>query len=90
MLQMTILHEKNNGEEVTITEINDGEKVLAKFEDGLIDVDVCVPYIGQDILVSHVHENEDDSYTSIATLESVDIDGNSGVKYVKYSPKSKK
>jgi hypothetical protein len=95
MLQIIIHHEGNNGSEVTIAGIlnkvsEDNVEILAAFDEekGNIDVDVCIPYIGQDIEVKHIYPEEEECYQAIANLEAVDTDKD-GIKYIRFTPKER-
>lgn len=85
MLQIFIEHYKN--ETIAIKEIKTGYVPLAELDDNnVIDLDVCIPYINQRIKVHHNHiEDNKESYTSTAILESVETDPATQFKYIKYS-----
>lgn len=95
MLQIIIHHEGKEGNEVTIASIlnkvSEGNvEILAKFDEekGNIDIDVCIPYIEQDIEVKHIYPEQKDCYQAIAKLEAVETDKD-GIKYIKFSPKER-
>lgn len=90
MLQIIIEHHKD--ETVSVQKICNDGTILAEMQDNnSIDLDVCTPYIGEEILVHHNHVDDDiKSYTLVAKLESVEIDPVTQVKCIKYSPKYEK
>ena len=84
MLQIYIEHYKN--ETVSIESISNDDTVLADFENGKIDLDVCIPYINQRIKVHHRYsDNPKENYTLTAILEAVEIEPVTQVKCIKFS-----
>lgn len=88
MLQITIVHFED--ETAGVETIQDDSSILATYNkvEDKIDLDVCVPFIGQDILIKHIFPKEEDSYQSIAELQGVDID-EAQIKFIKFCVKSK-
>ena len=85
MLQIYIEHYKD--ETVLIQSIQSDKTILAEFENDNINLDVCIPFIGQEIKVHHIYVDDcDNSYVLTAKLESVEIDSITNVKCIKYSP----
>ena len=86
MLQITIEHYKD--ETVSVQKICEDSTVLAVMQDtGTIDLDVCIPFINQQIEVHHnyVDDNEK-SYVLTAKLEAIEIDPITQVKCIRYTP----
>ena len=86
MLQIIIEHYKD--ETVSIQKICEDSTVLAVMQDtGTIDLDVCIPFINQQIEVHHnyVDDNEK-SYVLTAKLEAIEIDHITQVKCIRYTP----
>lgn len=86
MLQIIIEHYKD--ETVSIQKICEDSTVLAVMQDtGTIDLDVCIPFINQQIEVHHnyVDDNEK-SYVLTAKLEAIEIDPITQVKCIRYTP----
>ena len=89
MLQITIEHYKD--ETVSVQKICEDSTVLAGMQDtGTIDLDVCIPFINQQIEVHHnyVDDNEK-SYVLTAKLEAIEIDPITQVKCIRYTPINK-
>ena len=89
MLQITIEHYKD--ETVSVQKICEDSTVLAVMQDtGTIDLDVCIPFINQQIEVHHnyVDDNEK-SYVLTAKLEAIEIDPITQVKCIRYTPINK-
>ena len=89
MLQIIIEHYKD--ETVSVQKICEDSTVLAVMQDtGTIDLDVCIPFINQQIEVHHnyVDDNEK-SYVLTAKLEAIEIDPITQVKCIRYTPISK-
>ena len=89
MLQIIIEHYKD--ETVSIQKICEDSTVLAVMQDtGTIDLDVCIPFINQQIEVHHnyVDDNEK-SYVLTAKLEAIEIDPITQVKCIRYIPINK-
>lgn len=89
MLQIIIEHYKD--ETVSIQKICEDSTVLAVMQDtGTIDLDVCIPFINQQIEVHHnyVDDNEK-SYVLTAKLEAIEIDPITQVKCIRYTPINK-
>ena len=73
MLQITVEHYKD--ETVSVQKICEDSTILAVMQDtGTIDLDVCIPFINQQIEVHHnyVDDNEK-SYVLTAKLEAIEI-----------------
>lgn len=86
MLQITVEHYKD--ETVSVQKICEDSTILAVMQDtGTIDLDVCVPFINQQIEVHHnyVDDNEK-SYVLTAKLEAIEIDPITQVKCIRYTP----
>lgn len=86
MLQITVEHYKD--ETVSVQKICKDSTVLAVMQDtGTIDLDVCIPFINQQIEVHHnyVDDNEK-SYVLTAKLEAIEIDPITQVKCIRYTP----
>ena len=86
MLQITIEHYKD--ETVSVQKICEDSTILAVMQDtGTIDLDVCIPFINQQIEVHHnyVDDNEK-SYVLTAKLEAIEIDPITQVKCIRYTP----
>ena len=86
MLQITVEHYKD--ETVSVQKICEDSTVLAVMQDtGTIDLDVCIPFINQQIEVHHnyVDDNEK-SYVLTAKLEAIEIDPITQVKCIRYMP----
>lgn len=86
MLQITVEHYKD--ETVSVQKICEDSTVLAVMQDtGTIDLDVCIPFINQQIEVHHnyVDDNEK-SYVLTAKLEAIEIDPIAQVKCIRYTP----
>lgn len=86
MLQITVEHYKD--ETVSVQKICEDSTVLAVMQDtGTIDLDVCIPFINQQIEVHHnyVDDNEK-SYVLTAKLEAIEIDLITQVKCIRYTP----
>lgn len=86
MLQITVEHYKD--ETVSVQKICEDSTVLAVMQDtGTIDLDVCIPFINQQIEVYHnyVDDNEK-SYVLTAKLEAIEIDPITQVKCIRYTP----
>ena len=98
MLQITVEHYKD--ETVSVQKICEDSTVLAVMQDtgnstvlavmqdtGTIDLDVCIPFINQQIEVHHnyVDDNEK-SYVLTAKLEAIEIDPITQVKCIRYTP----
>lgn len=86
MLQIIIEHYKD--ETVSVQKICEDSTVLAVMQDtGTIDLDVCIPFINQQIEVHHnyVDDNEK-SYVLTAKLEAIEIDPITQVKCIRYTP----
>lgn len=85
MLHVIIEHCKD--ETVYIQAIRNDGNILAEIkEDNSIDLDVCVPYINQEIAVHHIYTDDSSmDYTLTAKLESVEIEPMTHVKCIKYS-----
>ena len=89
MLQIIIEHYKD--ETVSIQKICEDSTVLAVMQaTGTIDLDVCIPFINQQIEVHHnyVDDNEK-SYVLTAKLEAIEIDPITQVKCIRYTPINK-
>lgn len=92
MLQITIYHLKDGSH--YISKISDGDKVLAIHDEstGLTDVSVCEPYVGQDIDVLHIREEENGQFAfdfnAVNTLTNVGVDEN-GFGIIQYETRSK-
>ena len=89
MLQIIIEHYKD--ETVSIQKTCEDSTVLAVMQDtGTIDLDVCIPFINQQIEVHHnyVDDNEK-SYVLTAKLEAIEIDPITQVKCIRYTPINK-
>ena len=89
MLQIII--EPYKDETVSIQKICEDSTVLAVMQDtGTIDLDVCIPFINQQIEVHHnyVDDNEK-SYVLTAKLEAIEIDPITQVKCIRYTPINK-
>lgn len=86
MLQIEIEHYKD--ETISIQEIRNDSDVLSVMQDnGIIDLDVCIPYINEKIKVHHNYINDEEkSYILTAKLEAVEIDPITQVKCIKYTP----
>lgn len=86
MLQIIVEHYKNGT--VSVQEISNDSDVLSVMQDnGIIDLDVCVPYINEKIKVHHNYiDDEEKSYILTAKLEAVEIDPITQVKCIKYTP----
>ena len=85
MLQIIVEHYKD--ETVSVQKISDDSDVLSVMQDGIIDLDVCVPYINKQIKVHHNYiDDEEKSYVLTAKLEAVEIDPITQVKCIKYTP----
>lgn len=89
MLQIIVEHYKD--ETVSVQKICKDSSVLAVMQDtGTIDLDVCVPFINQQIEVHHNYVNDNaKSYVLTAKLEAVEIDPVTQVKCIKYTPINK-
>lgn len=87
MLQINIDHCGDDGKEITIKIVKDDKKILAVYNslEGQIDLDVCVPYIGQQIEVNHIYPSDADCYKTVAKLDDVSIDEH-GFKCIEYTP----
>ena len=86
MLQIIIEHYKD--ETVSVQKICEDSTILAVMQDtGTIDLDVCIPFINQQIEVHHnyVDDNEK-SYVLTAKLEAIEIDPITQVKCIRYTP----
>lgn len=86
MLQITVEHYKD--ETVSVQKICEDSIILAVMQDtGTIDLDVCIPFINQQIEVHHnyVDDNEK-SYVLTAKLEAIEIDPITQVKCIRYTP----
>ena len=89
MLQIIIEHYKD--ETVSVQKICEDSTILAVMQDtGTIDLDVCIPFINQQIEVHHnyVDDNEK-SYVLTAKLEAIEIDPITQVKCIRYTPINK-
>lgn len=86
MLQIEIEHYKDGT--ISIQEIRNDSDVLSVMQDnGIIDLDVCIPYINEKIKVHHNYINDEEkSYILTAKLEAVEIDPITQVKCIKYTP----
>lgn len=88
MLQIYIEHFKN--ETVSINSIYDDDVVLSEINDNETNLDVCTPFINQEIKVHHSYVEEvENNYTLTAILEAVEVDPITKVKCIKYTPISK-
>lgn len=85
MLQVTIEHHKD--ETVFIQKICEGDNILAEMQsNNVIDLDVCVPYINQEINVQHNYVDDTDmSYALKAKLEAVEMEPTVHAKCIRYS-----
>lgn len=86
MLQITVEHYKD--ETVSVQKICEDSTILAVMQDTeTIDLDVCIPFINQQIEVHHnyVDDNEK-SYVLTAKLEAIEIDPITQVKCIRYTP----
>lgn len=86
MLQIEIEHYKDGT--ISIQEISNDSDVLSVMQDnGIIDLNVCIPYINEKIKVHHNYiDDEEKSYILTAKLEAVEIDPITQVKCIKYTP----
>lgn len=86
MLQIIVEHYKDGT--VSVQEIRNDSDVLSVMQDnGIIDLDVCIPYINEKIKVHHNYiDDEEKSYILTAKLEAVEIDPITQVKCIKYTP----
>ena len=86
MLQIIVEHYKDGT--VSVQEIRNDSDVLSVMQDnGIIDLDVCIPYINEKIKVHHNYINDEEkSYILTAKLEAVEIDPITQVKCIKYTP----
>lgn len=85
MLQIIVEHYKD--ETVSVQKISDDSDVLSVMQDGVIDLDVCVPYINKQIEVHHNYiDSNENNYVLKAKLEAVEIDPMTQVKCIKYTP----
>ena len=90
MLQVNIDHYEDGTVSVqSILDTNENH-ALAIMHEGVINLDVCIPYINQEISVCHNYVYDTDkSYNLKAKLEAVEIDSITQVKCIKYSPLNK-
>lgn len=86
MLQVIVEHYKD--ETVSVKKICDDSTVLSVMKNtGVIDLDVCVPYINKQIEVHHNYiDSNENNYVLKAKLEAVEIDPMTQVKCIKYTP----
>ena len=73
---------------MSVQKICEDSTILAVMQDtGTIDLDVCIPFINQQIEVHHnyVDDNEK-SYVLTAKLEAIEIDPITQVKCIRYTP----
>lgn len=84
MLHIYVIHSKNNT--IYLDKITEDETILAEHnaETNMIDLDVCIPYVGDKIMVHHTFmANHNDDYSVAAKLLGVETDAN-GIKSVRY------
>ena len=88
MLQIYIEHFKN--ETVVIQSIQDDDKILSEYGDNEINLNVCIPFINEEIKVHHQYvEDTKSNYTLTAKLLSVEIESLTQCKCIRYLPISK-
>lgn len=87
MLQITIEHYKD--EASGIQKICTGTELLAQMQDNnTIDLDVCIPYINQEIVVYHIYVGEEKkNFMTNAILKAVEIDPVTNTKCIRFAPK---
>ena len=92
MLEL-IINSKKDGSFGTryISEIRDGDKVLAKYNKQTLktDIEVCRPYIGQEFKIINYleeHKNHNDILHIDTTKRAIltGVEEEEGVKYLKY------
>ena len=85
MLQINIQHGENDSS-VRIATLYDGDVLLKKFDEntGMIDLDVCKPFVGEEIRVHHFFINKEQNFTVKGLLQEVDIDPSTNLKSIKY------
>lgn len=84
MLQVNIQHGKDELS-VRIATLYNDDVLLKEFdnETGKIDLEVCRPFIGEEIRVHHFFDNKEKDYTVKGILQEV-ITDSSGIKSIKY------
>lgn len=84
MLQIVIKHECDNSS-VQVVSLYDDDVLLkeADSESGKIDLDVCRPYINEEIRVHHLFDEKEMNYTVKGLLQEVSTDA-SGIKSIKF------
>jgi len=86
MLQITIEHYKD--EASCIQKICTETEMLAQVQDNVIDLDVCIPYIDEDIVVYHIYsEDAKKNFITNAVLKAVEIDPATKTKCIRFAPK---
>lgn len=87
MLQITIEHYKD--EASGIQKICTDTELLAQMQDNnTIDLDVCIPYINQDIVVYHIYiDDSRKNFITNAVLKAVEIDPDTNTKCIRFAPK---
>ena len=84
MLQVNIQHGKDDLSLNIATLYND-DILLKEFdnETGKINLDVCKPFIGEEIRIHHFFDEKEKNYTVKGILEEVTKDS-SGIQSIKY------
>ena len=84
MLQVNIQHGKDDLS-LRIATLYDDDVLLKEFdsETGKINLDVCKPFIGEEIRIHHFFDEKEKNYTVKGILEEVAMDS-SGIQSIKY------
>ena len=85
MLQVNIKHEDKD-ETIRITALYDDDVLLKKFDDktGMIDLEACRPFVGEEIRIHHSFVNKENNYTVKGLLQEVMVDPFTRLKSIKY------
>lgn len=81
MLHVYIMHYEKT---VCVEKIMEEDRIVAKrnFDTNMIDFDVCLPYIGQKIMVHNEYEDSGKNHDMEAKLLAVEEDN--GIKSIRY------
>ncbi len=85
MLQVNIQHGKDDLS-VRIATLYDDDVLLKEFdnETGKIDLEVCKPFINEEIRIHHFFEEKEKNYTVKGMLEEVTTDPITKLQSIKY------
>lgn len=85
MLQVNIQHGEDDLSLKIATLYND-DVLLKEFdsETGMIDLEVCRPFIGEEIRVHHYFNEKEKNYTVKGILQEVATDPSTKIKSIKY------